>query len=70
MRLIRRIPAGVIAVAESGIDTPGILVRLRACGFRAFLIGGCLMSRPDPGRALGELLRDVESRSAVERGGS
>jgi len=59
-RLIRLIPAGVIAVAESGIDSHDALARLHACGYGAFLIGGHLMSSPDPGWALGDLLRGFE----------
>jgi indole-3-glycerol phosphate synthase len=56
-------PAGVIAVAESGIGTPGDLVRLSRLGYRAFLIGERFMATPDPGGALAGLLADA-SREA------
>jgi len=46
----------VVRVAESGIATAGDLVRLRAAGFDAFLIGESLMRQPDPGAALRGLL--------------
>jgi indole-3-glycerol phosphate synthase len=46
----------VIAVAESGLKTPDDLARLRHAGYDAFLIGERLMSAPDPGTALRDLL--------------
>ena len=54
--LIDKIPDDCIAVAESGLKTNADLVRLRAAGFDAFLIGESLMSAPDPGAALANLL--------------
>lgn len=47
-----RIPAGILTVAESGIESHGDLARLRACGYDAFLVGESLMRAPDPGAAL------------------
>lgn len=49
-------PAGVTAVAESGIETPADIARLRRAGFDVFLIGESLMRAPDPGEALRNLL--------------
>jgi indole-3-glycerol phosphate synthase len=54
--LIDRIPDGCIAVSESGLSTHGDLVKLRAAGFDAFLIGTHLMLSPDPAAALQKLL--------------
>ena len=51
-----RIPAGVIAVSESGLRSAADITRLRAHGYHAFLIGERFMAVPDPGAALGELL--------------
>jgi indole-3-glycerol phosphate synthase len=56
LALVERIPAIVIRVTESGISTSADMVRLRAAGFDAFLIGESLMRQPDPGKALAELL--------------
>jgi indole-3-glycerol phosphate synthase len=60
--LIGRIPEDCIAVSESGLRTHNDLVRLRAEGFDAFLIGEQLMLASDPGAALSELL--VAGRAA------
>lgn len=57
--LVGAIPAGVTAVAESGLTSGADLRRLRAAGYHAFLIGERFMSVPDPGAALAELLRDA-----------
>ncbi len=54
--LIGRIPDDCIAVSESGLRTHGDLVKLRAAGFDAFLIGTHLMLAPDPAAALSSLL--------------
>jgi indole-3-glycerol phosphate synthase len=51
-----RIADGVIAVAESGIDTLADIERLEAGGFHVFLIGEALMRAPDPGAKLASLL--------------
>jgi indole-3-glycerol phosphate synthase len=49
------IPSSVIAVAESGIASPGDVARLEKVGYRAFLVGERLITQPDPGAALAEL---------------
>jgi len=54
--LIERIPETCIAVSESGLRTHDDLVKLRAAGFDAFLIGEQLMLAADPGAALSALL--------------
>jgi len=54
--LIAQVPGGIVAVSESGLKTAGDLVRLRALGYRACLIGERFMTAADPGEALKELL--------------
>jgi indole-3-glycerol phosphate synthase len=49
-------PPGVTAVAESGIESPADVARLRRAGFGVFLVGESLMRAPDPGEALQALL--------------
>jgi indole-3-glycerol phosphate synthase len=68
VKLIGLVPPGVTAVAESGIDSPDALARLRAQGYGAFLIGSHLMSSADPGQALGDLLRGLEEAGGSSRG--
>jgi indole-3-glycerol phosphate synthase len=56
LAVVDAIPDEVVVVAESGVRCPEDLRRLRDRGCDAFLVGERLMSSPDPGRALGELL--------------
>lgn len=56
LQLAELMPAGVVKVAESGIETGDDIARLRAAGFDAFLIGESLMRAPHPGEALQALL--------------
>jgi indole-3-glycerol phosphate synthase len=54
--LLPRVPAGRIAVAESGIRSPDDIALMRRGGVNAFLIGEALMCQPNPGEALKALL--------------
>jgi indole-3-glycerol phosphate synthase len=55
--VIARMPAGALAVSESGLRSHEDLVRLSALGYRGFLVGERLVTQEDPGRALETLLR-------------
>jgi indole-3-glycerol phosphate synthase len=52
----QRIPASVIAVAESGIQTRDDVLRLEKAGFDAILVGETLVRSPDPAAKLRELI--------------
>jgi indole-3-glycerol phosphate synthase len=54
--LIDRVPDNCLAVSESGLRTNDDLVKLRAAGFDAFLIGTHLMLSSDSAAALTALL--------------
>ena len=56
LELVKRIPASVVKVAESGIESAADIARLREAGFDAFLIGETLMRSAHPGDALRALL--------------
>ena len=55
-RLAAKMPADVVGVSESGLQTRGDLERLAAAGYRAFLIGERFMTDPDPARAIADLI--------------
>ena len=55
-RLAARIPADVVAVSESGLQSRADLERLAAAGYRAFLIGERFMTDRDPAAAIRELI--------------
>jgi indole-3-glycerol phosphate synthase len=64
LRLVDRLPAGAVRVAESGIHTAEHLELLRTAGFDAFLIGESLMRHADPGAALQALLAPYAEKVA------
>jgi indole-3-glycerol phosphate synthase len=49
------VPRGRRLVTESGIATPADVLRMRAAGVDAFLVGEAFMREPDPGAALRRL---------------
>jgi indole-3-glycerol phosphate synthase len=55
-RIAKRVPAGTVLVAESGIKTAADVQRLGDAGAHAVLVGEQLMRAPSPGAALRELL--------------
>lgn len=54
--LLPRIPAGVMAVSESGLRSSSDLDALARAGAHAFLMGERLLTAADPGKALAELV--------------
>ena len=62
-RLAARIPANVIAVSESGLQSRADLERLSAAGYRAFLIGERFMTDSNPAAAIRDLIAKDVGRS-------
>jgi len=60
-----KIPRGCLAVSESGIKTAADLRRIQEAGFNAVLIGERLLTQPDPGKALRQLLAEFAGQPAV-----
>jgi indole-3-glycerol phosphate synthase len=61
LRLAEKIPSDSLAVAESGIESGTDIVRLRAAGYGAFLIGETLMKARVPGEVLRGLLAEASA---------
>lgn len=55
-RLVRSIPAETIRIAESGIESPEDVRRLRAAGFHGFLVGESLLRQNDRTAAVRRLI--------------
>jgi indole-3-glycerol phosphate synthase len=60
LRLCGRIPPDRLVVGESGIRSRGDVLRLEAAGVDAVLVGEALITRPDIGAAVDELLGKAE----------
>ena len=61
--LAGRMPQGVVAVSESGLQSRTDLERLAAAGYSAFLIGERFMTDPDPEAAIRLLIGESTSCS-------
>jgi indole-3-glycerol phosphate synthase len=59
-RLVEKMPATCVRVAESGIQSGADLARLRSAGYEAFLIGESLMKAERPGDALAKLIEEAK----------
>lgn len=66
-RLRRRVPAGVVTVAESGVRDAADVARLVAEGADAVLVGEVLMRSDRPGELLAEMVAAAESSAAAGR---
>lgn len=62
-RLINEAPPDVVCISESGLHAATDLGRLRAAGYKGFLIGEMLMRADDPEKALRELLEEAAALS-------
>jgi indole-3-glycerol phosphate synthase len=59
-RLVEKLPATCVRVAESGIQSGSDIARLRSAGFEAFLIGESLMKEKRPSEALTKLMEEAK----------
>ena len=63
--LAREAPEDAILISESGLNSGEDLRKLRACGYRGFLIGEHLMRAGDPAAALQSLILDADRNEPV-----
>lgn len=59
-RLAGQLPQDTVLVSESGISDPETVKRLRAAGFRGFLIGETFMKTGQPGETLQKFLQAMQ----------
>ncbi|MBN9380774.1 MAG: indole-3-glycerol phosphate synthase TrpC [Chitinophagaceae bacterium] len=57
--LSRKIPAGKVLIAESGISKVETILQMKDAGFRGFLIGENFMKESNPGAAFGEFVKKL-----------
>ena len=66
LRIFEQVPRSVGRIAESGLNDPETLVRLRQAGINGVLIGEHFMRADDPGQALAHL-RDQAKQIAAQQ---
>lgn len=57
--LYEAIPSEVLAISESGIDDPALVVSLRQLGYQGFLMGEFFMKQPVPALACAEFTKEM-----------
>jgi indole-3-glycerol phosphate synthase len=67
--LVEWAPSGAVMVAESGVRSRDEILRLRANGYHAFLVGERLMTAADPRAALASLIEPPPERPGGNSGG-
>jgi indole-3-glycerol phosphate synthase len=69
IRLSRRIPAGKLLVAESGISEARTIMRMKEAGFKGFLIGESFMKEADPAAAFRRFVGELQEceRHSMEK---
>lgn len=63
-RLAGQLPQDAVLVSESGISDPQTVNRLRAAGFRGFLIGETFMKTPRPDEALRNFIQGMKNNES------
>ncbi|MBL7727340.1 MAG: indole-3-glycerol phosphate synthase TrpC [Dinghuibacter sp.] len=65
IRLAEQIPANKIKIAESGIDAPETITRLKQHGFSGFLMGEFFMKQEQPALALQQLVARLNNTNTI-----
>ena len=58
--LLQLIPDNFVAVSESGLSRPETAQRLRAAGFKGFLMGEHFMKSDDPGVSAAQFVQELK----------
>jgi indole-3-glycerol phosphate synthase len=66
MDMAGQLPASVVKVAESGIDSPEALLQLRRAGYQGFLIGEHFMKEANPADTCRQFIRKVKVLSGCK----
>ena len=65
-RLASMIPADVVKVSESGIESPQAIVELKKYGFKGFLIGQTFMQNSRPEKVAMEFIKELKRVESLE----
>jgi len=60
-QLAPHIPSEFLKISESAISNPETIKQLKLAGFNGFLIGENFMKQEDPGKAMGDFVRDLKA---------
>lgn len=60
--LASKVPAGLLKISESGLDSADTLMELREAGYRGFLIGEAFMRTSKPDKACAKMIEELKER--------
>ena len=63
--MAEKLPGQAVKIAESGIDSPETLIRLRQLGYNGFLMGERFMREADPGKACRRFIKQLNGSFKV-----
>lgn len=63
IQLSEKLPKGMMKIAESGIDNPKTILKMKTAGFDGFLMGEYFMKHPNPGDAFHEFVEKLDAET-------
>lgn len=60
LKMAKKIPDGLVKIAESGINDVQTIERFKDAGFQGFLMGEIFMKETDPGKAFADFLQKLQ----------
>lgn len=63
IQLSEKLPKGMIKIAESGIDNPKTILKMKTAGFDGFLMGEYFMKHDDPGEIFREFVEKLDAET-------
>lgn len=55
-----KLPEGMMKIAESGIDNPETILKMKKSGFDGFLMGEYFMKQKNPGKAFNDFVKELK----------
>ena len=66
-RIAEQLPKDAVLISESGISDVNTILKLRAAGFKGFLIGETVMRTKQPASTLKQFIKDLQQDEKVAR---
>jgi indole-3-glycerol phosphate synthase len=66
-RIAEQLPKDAVLISESGISDVNTILKLRAAGFKGFLIGETFMRTKQPASTLKQFIKDLQQDEKVAR---
>lgn len=61
IQLAKKLPKEMVKIAESGINDPAVIMKMKQSGFEGFLMGEYFMKEEDPGEAFRQFVKRAKT---------